>query len=97
MLTLLVTIIDSRLEAMRVLSIAGLQIEATGIATSAYIHKVEQTESRHLLKVFCKGCFAMNQTFDFMKITKPETNVKSHILMDCGGHLKVLIHFKVQN
>jgi hypothetical protein len=35
--TFLDTIIDSRLEATRVLSTSGLRLEATGISTSAYI------------------------------------------------------------
>ena len=37
MLTLLDTVINSRLEATRVLSTSSLQLEATGISTSACI------------------------------------------------------------
>ena len=40
MSTSLVTIIDTRLEATRVLSTTGLRLEATGISTSAYITEI---------------------------------------------------------
>ncbi len=32
------------------------------------LHKVGQTESWHLLMVFCDSCFGINQTFDFVNI-----------------------------
>jgi len=40
MLTLLDTVIDSRLEATRVLLTNGLRFEATGISASAYNHLI---------------------------------------------------------
>jgi len=44
-----------------------------------HIHKNGQIKSWHLLKVFCNGYFAINQTFDFVNIKNPNLGFFSNI------------------